>query len=230
MNLAEFGDWGLKQGSVANPPPDNWFKGQCVSLIQQYLYRVFGKSFKAYGNAKDWATNYPKDYFKKMSKNTKLQPGDVLVYGANYGGGYGHIALIDVNGNFYDQNGIKAKKVAYRSKPFSGYVCVLRPINQKKLGLETKTQSKSYRFAVGQAYTTQVYLKIRAGAGKDKRQKNRSELTADAKKHSLLGVKACLKKGTKVTCLEIKEIGKDIWIRIPSGWIAGYYDNKVYIK
>lgn len=74
MNLAEFGDWGLAQKSVANPQPDGWFKGQCVSLIQQYLYRVFGKSFKPYGNAKDWANNYPKDYFTKLRTSTKLQP------------------------------------------------------------------------------------------------------------------------------------------------------------
>lgn len=74
MNLADFGTWALNQRSVANPAPNNKYKGQCVSLIQQYLYKVFGKSFKAYGNAKDWATNYPKDYFTKLSKSTKLQP------------------------------------------------------------------------------------------------------------------------------------------------------------
>lgn len=74
MTLAEFGSWGLKEVSVANPEPNNKYKGQCVSLIQQYLYKVFNKPFKAYGNAKDWEYNYPKDYFTKLDKNTKLQP------------------------------------------------------------------------------------------------------------------------------------------------------------
>ena len=95
---------------------------------------------------------------------------------------------------------------------------------------EFVTENKSYRFAVGQTYTTQVDLRVRTGAGIDKRQKDRSELTADGKKHALSGEKACLKSGTRVTCLEIQEIGNEVWIRIPSGWIAGYYDNKVYVK
>jgi len=225
MNLAEFGSWALAQGSVANPQPDNWFKGQCVSLIQQYLYRVFGKPFKAYGNAKDWANNYPRDYFTKLSSSTTLQKGDVLVYGANYGGGYGHIALIDASGNFFDQNGVKRLAVGYRAKPFTGYVCVLRPINQDKLGL-----NKSYRFAVGQTYTTQVDLRVRDGAGTSARQKKRNELTTDGKKHALKGEMACLKSGTRVTCQSIQDIGQDVWIKIPSGWIAGYYSGKIYIK
>ena len=56
MNLAEFGDWGLAEKSVANPGVGT-YKGQCVSLIQQYLYRVFGVSYKPRGNAKDWERN-----------------------------------------------------------------------------------------------------------------------------------------------------------------------------
>ena len=134
MNLAEFGSWALRKVSVANPAPNNKYKGQCVSLIQQFLYLVFGMPFKARGNAKDWIYNVPEG-FTKLGPNVALQPGDILVYGANYGGGYGHIALIDVNGKFFDQNGIKRLAVAYRDRPFSGYACVLRPNNQAKLGL-----------------------------------------------------------------------------------------------
>ena len=227
MNLREFCAWALAQGSVANPQPDNWFKGQCVSLIQQYLYRVFNKPFKAYGNAKDWANNYPKDYFNKYSSSTALQRGDVLVYGGNYGGGYGHIALIDADGNFFDQNGVKSKAVSYRLKPFSGYVCILRPINQDALELN---DDSSYK--VGTTYTTQVILKVRAGAGTGYAQKSYSQLTPNAKEHSYSnGANAgCLKEGTRVTCQEIKNVGNDVWIRIPSGWIAAKYNGKVYVK
>lgn len=138
MNLAEFGSWGLAQGSVANPAPNYKYKGQCVSLIQQYLYLVFGIPFQAHGNAKDWAYNVPAG-FTKLSPNVALQRGDILVYGSNYGGGYGHIGLIDVNMKYYDQNGIKALAVGYRDKPFGGYICVLRPNNQAKLGLNTSS-------------------------------------------------------------------------------------------
>lgn len=222
MNLQEFGSWGLKQGSVANPAPNYKYKGQCVSLIQQYLYKVFGKSFKAYGNAKDWSTNYPKSYFTKLSKSSKLQPGDVLVYGSNYGGGYGHIGLIDVNGKWYDQNGVKKKAIGYKDKPFSGYVCVLRPKNQDKLGLN--------EYKVGSTYTLTTNVKVREGAGTDKRRKKTSELTADGKKHALNQENATLKEGTKVTVQEVKTVDGDTWVRIPSGWICAVYNGKKYLK
>lgn len=88
MNLKEFKQWALAQDSVANPAPDNGFKGQCVSLIQQYLNKVFNKPFRAYGNAKDWVNNYPIEYFTKIPVSNTLKAGDVLVYGSNYGGGY----------------------------------------------------------------------------------------------------------------------------------------------
>lgn len=153
MNLAEFGSWGLAQGSVANPAPNYKYKGQCVSLIQQYLYQVFGMQFKARGNAKDWAYNIP-DGFTKLSSNVALKKGDILVYGSNYGGGYGHIGLIDVNGKYYDQNGIKRLAISYRNNPFNGYICVLRPNNQKKLGLNADRSGN--RIAQNGTFTASV--------------------------------------------------------------------------
>lgn len=224
MNLAEFGSWALAQKSVANPTVGT-YKGQCVSLIQQYLYQVFKIPYQPRGNAKDWQRNPLPEHLIKLSANTKLQQGDILVYGSNYGGGYGHIALIDVNMKFFDQNGLKKLAVAYADKPFNGPVCVLRPKNQEALGL-----NKGYRYAVGQVCTTQVNLKVRDGAGTGARWKNKNELSKDGQKNALNQEKAVLKAGTKVTVKEIKTIGNDTWIRIPSGWIAGYYDNNVYVK
>ena len=83
MNLREFGEWALNQGQVPNPPPKYKYAGECVSLIQQYLYQVFGIPFEAHGNAKDWANNVPKE-FNKLSATTGLERGDILVYGENY--------------------------------------------------------------------------------------------------------------------------------------------------
>ena len=228
MTLAEFGDWGLEQGSVANPPPNNKYKGQCVSLVQQYLYRVFSKPFKAYGNAKDWENNYPKDYFEKLGASSKLQKGDVLIYGANYGGGYGHMGLIDVNDKFYDQNGVKKLAIGYRDKPFTGYVCILRPKDQEKLGLDQE-------YVIGKTYTTQVDLKVRssASAKNTSNWKKVKDLTEDGKKNATstnLNDNAVLKTGTKVSLLELKEENGNIWGKIPSGWIAFKYDGKVYVK
>ncbi len=125
MNLREFGDWALNQRSVANPPPNNGYSGQCVSLVQQMLYQVLGIPFQAHGNAKDWEYNVPAG-FTKLPAGTPLQRGDILVYGANYGGGYGHIGFIDANFKFFDQNGINKLAVGYRDQPFEGYRCILR--------------------------------------------------------------------------------------------------------
>lgn len=139
MNLKEFGDWALSQGSVANPPPNYKYKGQCVSLIQQLLYLVLGIPFKARGNAKDWATNDELlEYFERLNPSVTIQVGDILVYGSNYGGGLGHMGFIDVNGKFFDQNGTKSLAVGYRDTPFSGYICILR--SKKKMDIGNTTE------------------------------------------------------------------------------------------
>lgn len=84
-------------------------------------------------------------------------------------------------------------------------------------------------FEIGKTYTIQVdALNVRIGAGINKARKLFNSLTPDGQKHAYSN--GCLKKETKVTCLEIKKINNEIWIRIPSGWVAGYYNNKYYIK
>lgn len=87
-------------------------------------------------------------------------------------------------------------------------------------------------YKVGTTYTTQVILKVRSGAGTNYPQKSYNQLTTNAKANAYSsGVnKGCLKVGTRVTCLEVKNVGNDIWIRIPSGWIAGHYQGKIYVK
>lgn len=93
----------------------------------------------------------------------------------------------------------------------------------------SKSSSKSSSngaFRTGKTYTTQVLLRVRTGPSTSYRWKKRSELTADARKHSQGGTYAVLNKGTKVTCLEVS----GNWIRIPSGWICGKEGNEIYIK
>lgn len=90
--------------------------------------------------------------------------------------------------------------------------------------------SKVPTYKVGKVYTLQVDLKVRAGTGTSARQKLYTELTADGKKHAYNQKYAVLKKGTKVTCKDVLKNGQDIWLRIPSGYVAGYYQGKEYIK
>lgn len=125
MNLREFENWALQQGSVANPAPDNSHKGQCVSLVQQYLNKVFNLPFKARGNAKDWA-NSSIPGFTKISANNSVKPGDILVYGPVSGNPYGHIAIIDADGKFLEQNKNGSKKVSVGTiRP--GRIAIFRP-------------------------------------------------------------------------------------------------------
>ncbi|MDE7062485.1 MAG: N-acetylmuramoyl-L-alanine amidase [Lachnospiraceae bacterium] len=85
----------------------------------------------------------------------------------------------------------------------------------------------SYR--VGQTYTTQVELNVRKGAGTDSARVGYPNLTANAKQHDK-DRDGAIDKGTAVTCKAVKTLGNDIWIQIPSGWIAAYYLGNVYVK
>lgn len=86
-------------------------------------------------------------------------------------------------------------------------------------------------YIVGKNYTLQVNLNVRQGAGTYFDKKLYKDLTPNAKIHAIFGKYGVLKKGTIVTCLEVKKVNSDdIWIRIPSGWIAGFYAGKWYVK
>lgn len=92
--------------------------------------------------------------------------------------------------------------------------------------------SNNASYKVGTTYTTQVILKVRSGAGTNYAQKSYNQLTSNAKAnaYSTGANTGCLKSGTRVTCLEVKNVNNDIWIRIPSGWIAGKHNGKTYVK
>lgn len=122
MTLSEFQSWALSQGQVGKYD-DGGYVGQCVSLINQYCYRVLNVPAKAWGNAKDWPSNSSvQQYFDQVND---LQVGDIVVYGANFGGGVGHIAISLGNGQILEQNGRQALDVAVGAI-YNGYIAVLR--------------------------------------------------------------------------------------------------------
>lgn len=84
-------------------------------------------------------------------------------------------------------------------------------------------------YQVGSTYTLQAEMKVRTGPGTNYRAKSHQELTQDGQNHD--GDKdGAVSAGTRVTCKEVKKTGNDIWVRTPSGWIAGFYQGKTYIK
>lgn len=84
-------------------------------------------------------------------------------------------------------------------------------------------------YTAGHEYTLQVELKVRTGPGTNYSAKKHSQLTADGQKHDKDN-DGCLDAGTVVTCQAVRNVGNDIWMKAPSGWMAAYYDGKVYIK
>lgn len=85
-------------------------------------------------------------------------------------------------------------------------------------------------YLVNAVYVVQVDdLNVRKGPGTGYEKVGYSGLTANAKKYDTMKT-GCLNRGAKVTCLEVKTVGTNVWIRIPSGWIAAYYDKKYYVK
>lgn len=88
--------------------------------------------------------------------------------------------------------------------------------------------SSAADYSVGSVYTLQVdRLAVRTGAGTNYSRKSYSQLTANARENAYSD--GYLREGTRVTCKAVKSVGSDIWIRIPSGWVAAYYGGKVYI-
>lgn len=85
------------------------------------------------------------------------------------------------------------------------------------------------KYEKGKNYTLQTELKVRRGAGTNYSAKKHSALTPNGKKADADGDGA-LDIGTVVTCKKIKKVNTDIWMKIPSGWIAAFYNGKVYVK
>lgn len=98
------------------------------------------------------------------------------------------------------------------------------------IGGDLPEPEKKKEYKNSETYTLQVNLKVRSGAGVNYKQKKRADLTADGQKHALDQKDAVLKKGTKVTCKETVETSGNIWMQIPSGWIAAYYEGKKYVN
>lgn len=83
-------------------------------------------------------------------------------------------------------------------------------------------------YQAGKVYTLLAdHLRVRTGPGTGYATKSRKQLTANAKTNAYAN--GTLKKGTRVTCKDVRKVGSDIWIKIPSGWIAAYYGGKKYV-
>lgn len=86
------------------------------------------------------------------------------------------------------------------------------------------------KYIKGNDYVLQEDLNVRSGPGTDNPVKKYDDLTYDGKQHAYKQEYAVLMKGTTVTCLDVININNDIWLEIPSGYVAGIYQKEIYIK
>lgn len=127
-----------------------------------------------------------------------------------------------------------------RHRDFSGKYCPHRTmdlgwqrfVDMVQAALDGKPIEKkpaAPKYTVGRTYRLKVdALSVRSGAGKHYARKTFSQLTKNAQANAYAS--GHLKKGTYITCLGTKKSGNDVWMRIPSGWVAAYYKGKYYIK
>lgn len=172
-SLQDFRIWAVSRIAHIGNPSGNSYPGECVSLIQQYLFQVFGIPYAPRGHAKDFVP----PTFKSIPVNSKLQPGDIVRYSAsasNYW--YGHIELIDDDGKALGQNRKVDKRVT-RGGVLKGYTAVFRPtkkftvknvVKPKRIAKKgTATVTAKYGLNVRESYNT----KSKAVAGYSKGQK-----------------------------------------------------------
>jgi hypothetical protein len=123
VNLDQFRAWALAQGSVGKYQ-DGSLKGQCVSLVNQYCWRVINVPAEAWGHAYAWGNdnNPNREWLYEVSS---IQAGDIIVYGKNFTPVFGHIGIALGGGQILDQNGRKPLKVA-QGAIYKGYEVILR--------------------------------------------------------------------------------------------------------
>lgn len=214
---------------------DGVYGVQCVDLVKHYVKNVLGIQPQSIGNAIEYynkrhTSSYLTDNFVWHPNSVTFVPqkGDVCVFKSLTG--KGHISIANGEGTTgyfysYDQNYPKAKhepmtKIKHN---YASLLGVLRPKNQSNI-----IRLPSYY--VGQVITLNTNLKVRSGAGTNFAQKKRADLTPNGRENAKQSTYAVLKKGTKATVKEIARVGDDVWVNIPSGWIAVYFNGNVYAQ
>jgi len=114
------------------------FKGECLSLVKQYMTEVFGFAAPASGTgtAIGYYSRFPAplgNYFTKRAFSPNFNPpkGSVVVYGANPGNPAGHIAIIvGSQTDIFDQNSPKGTPAGIHKRGLRTDIGWLIPILQ----------------------------------------------------------------------------------------------------
>lgn len=107
--------------SVASP--EGTFKGQCVSLVRQYMLQVDGFKSGPLGDAAQ--IPYNPTFLKAYEKVKKRQVGDLMFWGNDAGtwtGPAGHTAIYDGGSTMYNQNYNNSLKVSFNTLFTPGFI------------------------------------------------------------------------------------------------------------
>lgn len=179
----------------------------------------------------------------KEADSYRPQVGDIILFdwqdsgsGDNQGNP-DHVGIVvKVNGDTMTiREGNKNNSVGNRSVKINGkYIRgFITPPYDEKAESEAKPAQKEEKksgYVVERTYTISVRtsLNVRRGPGTNYAMVGYNNLTSDAKRHATYT--GALMNGTRVTCKEVKILGNDVWMRIPSGWICAISGNNVYVK
>lgn len=88
-----------KKLDIPGGSENQYLLGQCVSLVQQYLYQCFDIPYESRGHAKNWV-NLSSNIAVKATDTHKA--GDIIVWPNR--GSYGHIGVVISSTEIFEQN------------------------------------------------------------------------------------------------------------------------------
>ncbi|MBR1762154.1 MAG: CHAP domain-containing protein [Eubacterium sp.] len=211
------------------------YRGECVSLVKNYIKEVLGAEPLSIGNAKEyWNKRYGKyisSLFTPIENHKGFIPkrGDVFV---RTSGTYGHIGivisasekeLITIEQNF---NGCRTiKRIVRTNRDNLNY---LRPKNKKNILVPPTVKSGVYKLTNVRG--------IYNGWGSATKRKKVKDISENAKQNAVCkknNAEAFLLAGTKVSIENTKRLGSgNLWAKIPSGYICIWEEDKdkIFLK
>jgi hypothetical protein len=129
MLLGQFLDTYYGKANVGDTPAN---RGQCVGLSELWMDALGAPH--VWGDAKDLLNNAPVDKYRIVHNlpTNYPQPGDIVVWGANWGGGAGHTGICVFAGvmrlTVYEQNDPDGSPPHLKVYPYGGILGWLSPL------------------------------------------------------------------------------------------------------
>lgn len=191
----------------------------CCAFVWD-IFRMEGASKLFFNGKKTAYVPAVETYARKMKKTVakdKGKLGDVVLFDFSGSGGAEHIGFIvgqRENGSYIT---VEGNTSAGTNGSQSDGMCV---------AVKNRTQSQIrciYRPKYDEAKDAEIEYKKKKTYHLLKPRSIRTQASTSATKLGTLGM------GKKVTCLAVKKVGKNTWIKTEKGWIAAYFNGNTYV-